>query len=195
MFYKIIVFIVRVFLFFVFRIKIEGKENIPKQGGAMLALNHKSYWDPVMAAVCCPRRLRFMAKAELFRNKLFGGLISALGAFPVHRGKGDIAAIKSSLAILKNDELMLIFPEGGRVLDERNSEAKPGAVMLAIKARVPIIPAYISGKYRWFSKLTVTFGKPVYYDNYYNEKPVVQELQSLSNSLLSIMRSYKEERK
>lgn len=195
MFYKIIKVIVRCFLFFVFRLKTEGAENIPVEGGAMIAVNHKSYWDPVIVGVCCPRKLRFMAKSELFKNKIFGGLITALGAFPVHRGRGDIAAIKSSLSILKNDELMLIFPEGGRILDESKSEAKPGAVMLAIKARVPVIPAYISGKYRWFSKITIHYGEPIYYDNYYDEKPVVEELHVLSNNLLKIMRSYKEEKK
>jgi 1-acyl-sn-glycerol-3-phosphate acyltransferase len=191
MFYRIAKYILKVLLFFVFRIKVEGKENVPAEGGVLLAVNHRSNWDPVIAAVGCPRKLRFMAKSELFKNKLFGALITALGAFPIQRGKGDIGAIKGALTILKNNETMLIFPEGGRVHDERSAEAKPGVVMLAIRAKAPVVPAYISGKYHWFSRMTIHFGEPVYYDMYYDEKPVVEQLQSLSNELLKTMRSFK----
>lgn len=190
MFYKIIKVLLKFVTFFLFRIKIAGKENIPKDGGMILAVNHKSNWDPIVAAVTCPRKLRFMAKAELFRGKLISGFLKAVGAFPIHRGKGDIGAIKSSLSILKNNEPLLIFPEGTRVKDECLTEAKPGAVMLAIRSEVPIVPAYISGKYRWLSRITITFGKPVFYNEYYGKKPVVEELQVLSNQLLKDMRSY-----
>jgi len=154
-------------------------------------VNHRSNWDPPIAAITSPRKLRFMAKSELFKNKLFAKIITALGAFPIQRGKGDVGAIKGSLTILKNEEVMLIFPEGGRVKDEKTTDAKPGVVMLAIRAKVPVIPTYISGKYRWFGKITVRFGEPVYYEKYYEEKPVVEELQSLSNELLATMRSMK----
>jgi len=192
MFYNIIVPLARLLLrIFVFRIKVEGKENIPKTGGVLLAVNHRSNWDPPIAAITSPRKLRFMAKSELFKNKLFAKIITALGAFPIQRGKGDVGAIKGSLTILKNEEVMLIFPEGGRVKDEKTTDAKPGVVMLAIRAKVPVIPTYISGKYRWFGKITVRFGEPVYYEKYYEEKPVVEELQSLSNELLATMRSMK----
>lgn len=191
MFYKIAKAVLRFILFFVFRIKIEGRENIPIEGGVLLAVNHKSNWDPVIASLGCKRKLRFMAKYELFKNKLFGALITLLGAFPIHRGKGDIGAIKGALTILKNNEAMLIFPEGGRVHDESLAEAKPGAVMLAIRAKVPIVPAYISGKYHWMSKITIRFGEPIYYDAYYDEKTVVEELQTLSDKLLKTMRALK----
>lgn len=194
MFYKIIKALLRFVTFFLFRIKAEGRENIPPEGGMILALNHKSNWDPIVAAVASPRRLRFMAKSELFENKLVSKFLKALGAFPVHRGRGDIGAIKSALSILKNDEPILIFPEGTRVHNESLSEAKPGTVMLAIRSEVPVVPAYISGKYRLFSKITITFGKPIYYENYYGKKTVVEELQALSNSLLKEMRSYKIEK-
>lgn len=190
MFYKIAKAILRFFMLFVFRIEFKGRENMPKEGGVILASNHRSYWDPVMLALASPRKLRFMAKSELFKNKLFGGLITSLGAFPVQRGKGDIGAVKSALTILKNDGVMLIFPEGKRSKDD-TAEAKPGAVMLAIRAKTPIVPAYISGKYGWFSKVTVTFGEPFYYEDYYDKKTVVSELQALSDDLMKTMRSFK----
>ncbi len=194
MFYKIAKAVLRFIMFFVFRIKIVGKENIPLEGGVMLASNHKSCWDPVLLALASPRKMRFMGKSELFKNKLFACLITSLGAFPVHRGKGDIGAVKSALTILKNDEMMLIFPEGKRVKDESKAEAKPGAVMLAARAKVPIVPAYISGTYHWMSKITVTFGSPIYYDELYDKKTVMQELQEYSDVLLKTMRSYKVEK-
>lgn len=195
MFYRIVRGLLKFFMFFMFRIRVEGKENVPRDGSAMLVVNHKSNWDPILVAIASPRKLRFMAKSELFKNKLFSFVLTALGVFPVHRGKGDIGAIKSALSILKNNEFMLIFPEGGRVLDERTSEAKPGAVMLAVKSKSPIVPAYISGRYRWFSKLTIRFGTPVTYEKYYDEKLVVDQLQALSKDLLKTMRSYKLETK
>lgn len=191
MFYKMAKAVLRFILLFIFRIKVVGAENVPAEGGVMLASNHKSNWDPVMLALASPRKMRFMGKAELFKNKFFAKIITSLGAFPVHRGKGDIGAIKSALTILKNEEMMLIFPEGKRVKDEEAAEAKPGAVMLAARAGVPIVPAYISGKYRWMSKITVTFGEPIYYDELYGTKPVVHELQEYSDVLMKIIRSYK----
>lgn len=191
MFYKVLVGIIRVLMRLVFRINVIGKENMPKDGGAIIASNHRSNWDPVVVAITTPRKLTFMAKAELFKNKLIADVLKAIGAFPIKRGSGDVGAIKAAITILKNEDAMLIFPEGTRVTDESKSEAKPGAVMLAIRAKVPVVPVYTSGKYRWFSKVTVTFGKPVYYEEYYGEKLSVEQLQELSNELLATMRSYK----
>lgn len=195
MLYNTVVGFLKFVFLFVFRIKIIGKENIPKEGGVIFASNHKSNWDPLVIAVASTRRLRFMAKAELFKNKIVGKVITAVGAFPVERKGGDVGAIKTSLKILRDDGAMLIFPEGKRVANEDKLEAKPGTVMIAIRSKVPVLPIYISGKYRWFSKITVTFGEPIYYEEYYDEKPVVEELQDLSNVLLKTMRSYKVEEK
>ncbi|MBE7045311.1 MAG: 1-acyl-sn-glycerol-3-phosphate acyltransferase [Ruminococcaceae bacterium] len=193
--FRIIQIILRFVTFFCFRVKIQGIENVPAEGGLIMAVNHKSYWDPVVVGMSTPRKLRYMAKAELFRNKLFGKLISALGAFPVQRGKGDIGAIKGALSILKREEPLLIFPEGGRTKDEKTSTAKPGAVMLAVRAEVPVVPVYISGKYRWFGTITVRYGTPVFYRDYYGQKLVVEQLQELSNDLLKTMRTYRVEGK
>ena len=189
MFYKIVCWLLRIFFFFVFRIRVEGVENIPKEGGGVMAINHRSNWDVPIAGMLSSRKLRFMAKSELFENKLFGGLITALGAFPVHRGKGDIGAIKAALAKLRAGHIIAMFPEGQRVQEGQVVVAKPGVVMLAIRAEVPVIPAYISGKYKWFGKITVYFGKPIYYDTYYGEKIVMEQLQQLSDEMLRTMRS------
>ena len=189
MFYKIACAVLKFFLHLVFRIRIVGKENVPLDGGGILAVNHRSNWDVVVAGVAAPRKLRFMAKSELFDNKLLGKLISGLGAFPVHRGKGDIGAIKAALGKLKANHIVAMFPEGKRVKEGEFESAKPGVVMLAIRGKVPVIPTYISGKYKWFGKITVHFGPPIYYDTYYDEKIVMEQLQQLSDEMLRTMRS------
>ena len=195
MFYTIIVYLVKVFMCFVFRIRVQGQENVPKSGGGILAVNHKSNWDVVVAGISCGRHLRFMAKAELFENKLFGGLIKRLGAFPVHRGAGDISAIKGALSILKQHKMMLMFPEGKRVRDESKVvHAKTGVAMLAHKAQVPVIPAYISGEYKWMHKIVITYGKPITFEEFYKQKLDGEKLQELSDGILRTMRSYKDDK-
>ncbi len=184
MFYKFAGVLLKFVFLFIFRIKINGKNNIINEGGAILAVNHKSNWDPVVVALTCPRKLAFMAKSELFKNKLFGGLIKKLGAFPVHRGKGDISAIKTALTILKQQNIMIMFPEGKRVRDNEKVVPKPGVAMISTHARVPVIPVLISGKYRWLGKITVTYGEPIFFDEYYDEKLTVEKLQELSCSIM-----------
>ena len=189
MFYKIAVFIIRVFVkIFVFRIKVHGKENIPSIGGAIVAINHRSKWDVPIAGIYAPRQFGFMTKAELFKNKAFVWIISKLGAFPVQRGKGDISAIKAALSRLRNNDVVAMFPEGKRVKANEAVSAKPGAVMLATRAGVPIVPIKIEGKYRWLSKISVIIGEPIYYADYSGEKMSVEQLQLLSDSLLKTIK-------
>ena len=182
--FKIVKTLIRFVLFFVFRIKVYGKENMPKEGGLIVAINHRSMWDVPVAGSCIPRRLGFMAKAELFKNKVFGYIISNLGAFPVQRGKGDIGAIKMALSRLRSGDIVAMFPEGKRVKESESASAKQGAVMLATRAEVPVVPVRIKGKYRWMSKIEVIIGEPVYYEKFYGEKLPIETLQSLSDELL-----------
>lgn len=166
------------------RYKIVGRENVPREGALLFAYNHKSNNDPIVAGMTCPRRLNFMAKAELFENKFSGKIISALGAVPVHRGKGDIGAVKTTFNVLKNGGTMLIFPEGGRVKDGKRKKAKTGIIMIAQKAQVPIVPVLIDGDYKLFSKITVIYGKPVSFEEYYGEKPDPETAQMLADGLM-----------
>ena len=192
LFYKLAILFCRGVLLFKCRVRSKGRENVPQTGGCILALNHRTNYDVLLAGITCPRPLKYMAKAELFKNKFFGWLITKCGAFPVHRGRGDIGAIKSALEKLKNDEMVLMFPEGKRVTspeEEKNTRAKPGAVMIAVKAQVPIVPAYISGKFGFLRKITITYGEPIYFDDYYGEKQSVDTLQDLSDEMMNKIRS------
>ena len=184
MFYKSVKVFLRFLVLFIFRVKIIGRDNVPADGGAIFAANHKSDWDPVIIALSSPRQLSFMAKSELFNNKIFGFILKKLGAFPVQRGKGDVSAVKTSLRILKSNNAMIMFPEGKRVKENEHTDAKPGIAMIATHAKVPVIPICISGKYRWMGKISVIYGEPIYFDEYYDEKLSVEKLQELSQSVM-----------
>ena len=183
--FKILRTILRFFLFFVFRLEVKGKENLPLTGGAIVAINHRSNWDVVALGASSPRKLGFMAKAELFKYKIGAAFFTALGAFPVQRGKGAISAVKAALSRLRNGEIVAMFPEGTRVREGETVEPKQGAVVLSTRAQVPIVPINISGKYRWMSKITVTYGEPIYYTQFQDSKPTVEELHDLSVKLMN----------
>lgn len=131
------------------RMRAEGRANIPATGPLLVVCNHASHIDPVAVAVCQRRRrLRFMAKIELWNNKVLGAAISRLGAYPVRRGESDRASWATSVHHLKQGEALLVFPEGGRSPDGRLGEFEGGAARLALA--VPgtrIVPARIIGSF------------------------------------------------
>ena len=183
--YKILQALLRGFLHLIFRYRVEGLENIPADGGVIVALNHRSYWDVVFAGSTIRRPLRYMAKAGLFKNPLFAWLITSLGAFPVQRGRGDIGAIKSALGILNGGNVMLIFPEGRRVLDGSHPGGKPGVALIATVAKVPVVPICISGKYKLWHKITFKIGKPVYLSEGLEKRPDSGKLQKMSDEIMN----------
>ncbi len=180
-------------LHIIFRLKGKGTENIPSEGGAIFAVNHRSNWDVIVVGATCPRRLRYMAKAEMFKTWIGKKFFTSLGAFPINRGKSDIGAVKSALKILKNGEIILMFPEGHRIKDGNTRvKAKTGVSMFAIKAKKPVIPVKISGKYRLFSKITVTYGAPIVLDEYYDAKLEGDTLQKTADYILDSVRGLEE---
>ena len=189
MLYKIAMALVKFFLFFMFRIEAVGQENVLENGGVIYAANHKSCYDPVIIAVTSKRRLAFMAKKELFKFSLFGRLLKSLGAFPVNRGKGDVSAVKTGLTILKQENAMMIFPEGKRVHKGEVAPAKPGVAMFATHAKVPVLPIMIEGEYKFMHKIKVIYGKPIYFDEYYGQKLSSEKLTELSQGVLDTIYS------
>jgi len=183
MLYSIVKAVARFLMIIFFRMKVVGAEKVI-DGGAILAANHKSNWDPVAIAASCPKQLAFMGKKELFNFKPLGWILKKIGAFPVNRGKGDIGAVKTALKILKEEKPMMMFPEGKRILDGTRGEAKAGVAMLAHRAQVPVVPIKICGRFRLFSKITVIYGEPIYFDEYYDEKLTGEKLQELSETVM-----------
>ncbi|MBQ8869646.1 MAG: 1-acyl-sn-glycerol-3-phosphate acyltransferase [Oscillospiraceae bacterium] len=164
MFYTILRAIARPIVYLLFNIKFVGLENIRDNGGFVLCSNHRSFLDPVFIAVGIKnRKLNFMAKQELFKNKLLGAFFRGINAFPVNRGKGDVEAINKAENIVENNGIVLIFPEGTRSKDGKVMRFKSGAAYVASVCKADIVPAGISyeGKLCFRKKITVTFGKAI----------------------------------
>ena len=148
----------------IYRYKVIGSENMPKQGGVILACNHLSFSDPVLLGLAQKRRLFFMAKSELFRNKFASFIIRHLGAFPVERGAGDGKAIKTGEEILCEGNVMTIFLEGGRTKTGELMRPRSGCALVAQQTMLPVVPACITitgnPKHR-FAKRVIHFSKPL----------------------------------
>ncbi|TVX92865.1 lysophospholipid acyltransferase family protein [Paenibacillus agilis] len=145
---------------FFFRLEVKGKHHVPQTGGVVLCANHISNFDPPTIGIALKRKVRFMAKAELFKVPVLGSIISALGAFPVKRGGVGKEAIKTAFQLLRSGEIMGIFPEGTRNMSG-DVAAKKGAAMIALKSGAAVVPVSISGSYKLFGKVTVTYGPPI----------------------------------
>lgn len=127
------------------RLRIEGRANIPRSGPFVLAPTHRSIIDTPVASAVASRRLRFMGADKWWKNKPFGKLLTALGGFPVTRGTADREAIKRCLAVLDGGEPLVLFPEGERKSGPIVKPLMDGAVYIAFKAGVPIVPVGIGG--------------------------------------------------
>ncbi len=169
MFYNILRLLVRVILRTAFRLRVSGVDNIPVSGGVIIAPNHISNLDPPVIGCALPdnRRIRFMAKIELFKNPVVRWVVTALGAFPVRRGMADRTAIRNALALLEEGGTVGIFPEGTRSKTGVLGRAEPGLGMIAVKAGVPVVPCAVTGTNKLFRgghilpRFTVRFGAPV----------------------------------
>ena len=155
----------------------QGQENVPLKGGAILAINHTSYFDFALAgtaALPAKRYVRFMAKKEIFDNKIAGPLMRGMHHINVDRSNGS-ASFVAALRSLKDGEIIGIFPEGTISTSFEIKGLKSGAVRLAIGAGVPVIPTIVWGGQRIYTKgvkpnfkrnkfpISVSFGEPIFY--------------------------------
>lgn len=163
-----------------------GKENLPETGGAVLCANHTSFLDPihVLLGSTRKRQIHIMAKAELFKIPVFSWILKGIEIIPVKRGMSDITAVKEGLRVLKNGEPLLIFPEGTRVKEGESADAHPGAIVLAARAGVPVVPIYIEARKKLFKKRRVVFGAP-YELQFAGRKPTHDESQRLTEELMN----------
>jgi 1-acyl-sn-glycerol-3-phosphate acyltransferase len=161
--YHLVFPIVKFFFNLVHPLKIEGRENIP-QGAALVCPNHTALNDPVIAALALGwhNPMRAMAKQELLDVPVLGKICSALGVFGVKRGQADTKAIMTAIRYLKAGDKLVMFPEGTRVAEGEDQEAKNGVGMLSLKTGAPIVPVYIEPKKRWFRFTHVVIGTPFY---------------------------------
>ena len=162
-----IIWVLAQILRLLYRIEVKGLENLPRNG-VLLCPNHASDLDPVLIGICLPinYRLHFMAKEELFQNRLFGRILRALGAFPVNREGADIQAVKTAMKVIHEGENLLIFPEGTTIHDGVGyhdglpAHAHSGIAMIGVRSGATLVPVFADGKKRMFRKTTIIFGEP-----------------------------------
>jgi 1-acyl-sn-glycerol-3-phosphate acyltransferase len=178
----------------IYRARAIGSEHVPQTGPVILAPNHFSQWDHFFAAVYLRRKVRFMAKSQLFAPPFRTFLLSHGGAFPIRRGHRDAEAFKTAHAILEQDECMLIYAEGGRSRTGGLGEPRPGIGRIALESGVPVVPMAIHGsadvrgwKRFHFPKVTVQYGEPLSFPT--EAKPSRYRQQEVADEVFDRVRS------
>jgi len=165
---KILIAFLAVFFHIKLRYRVQGAENIPKEGPLLVVCNHLSNADPPLLGASFSRKIVFMAKEELFRQPLIGYFLRKLGGFPVHRGQIDLEAMRQAYRALAGGGVLVMFPEGQRSRTGGLQVALRGAAQIAVRANVPVLPVAISGaevldRFRsWFRrpKVMINIGQP-----------------------------------
>jgi 1-acyl-sn-glycerol-3-phosphate acyltransferase len=155
-----------------FRGTVTGLENLPRSGGFLLASNHASHLDPFIVGSLMPRQVTFFARRTLWTPGFPSWWLNAVGVIPVDRdGGSDVGAIKRVLQALKEEKVIIMFPEGTRSRDGQLQDAKPGVGLFACRTQVPVVPARIFGSFdalgkggklpRLGTEVNVVYGKPM----------------------------------
>ena len=150
----------------IFRVRVEGAENLPDEGGYLYCSNHICLFDPILICAAAHTKVHYMAKKELFKVPLLSSLIKILGAYPVDRGGTDVGAVRHSIAMLSEKKSIGIFIQGHRYKGVPLRETKPknGVAMIANRANAPVIPICIkmkNNRFVPFCRITLAIGKPV----------------------------------
>lgn len=144
-----------------------GKENLPKDGGYIIASNHITALDPVLICVGCDRPIHFMAKNEVFQNQFTGWAMTKLNAFPVDRSKFDEDAINYAVTLVNDGNILGIFPEGTRSPDFTPQKGKGGVCYIAKVCKCDVVPVsiYTSDEAKAGTRLTVRYGEPIKHED------------------------------
>ena len=167
-------------------IRIRGKENVPAHGGALLCPNHVCDIDPAAVYIALPRFAHYLAKEDLFQVPVLGWLIRVCRAFPIHRDSADLKALRHAEGLLKSGEALVIFPEGGGNHENALQPLQPGALLLALRARAPVIPVALVNTNavmpygtlrprRSHRPVEVIFGAPLDLSDLYGKRGAVEE--------------------
>ena len=194
-FYLLVGAVSRPLIYRVFRLRAEGVENLPKEGGFVLAANHTSNLDPwPLAMPLWPRRyLRFMAKSELYWWPL-GSIITAAGGFPVRRGEADVEAIRTAVELAREGYIVAMFPHGTRqrkgLVKKHRPRPHSGAARIALEAAVPLVPAAIAGTGRIsrLEQLRVRYGRPMEIDTFREREPELAAREATERLMAEIER-------
>lgn len=194
-FRRIIKFVLKLLVIIVYRPKIVGLENIEEGKPALICPNHVHALDSAVIVLTNKRKINVLAKESLFKNGFVKWLADIFGIYPVKLRSKSMESVKISLKLLKNNELLMIFPEGTRNGMAKGVKAKDGAVKLAIKANVPIIPVGIQGDFKFFKKIKVNIGKPIYYNVSKEEINDRETLDKLTEELMQEIVKLRDEKR
>lgn len=187
MFYRIMRWIVYPFIRLFIKVEHFGGENIPKNKGYILCANHTSIADMFVLAVPFKCQIRYMAKGELFKFAPVRWFFSALGTFPVQRGKGDTAAVDKACDVVKKGGVLGIFPEGTRSKTGEIGRAKSGAALIAMRTNADMLPVsihYSTGTFKLFCKATVRVGELIPYTPHEEGENQRAEIRRISNTVM-----------
>ncbi len=168
--YSLLYVLSRLFGVLFYRLRLAGQENEPLTGGGLVCANHQSFLDPILVGITFRRRLNFLARETLFKVPLFGTLIRFLDAIPLDLNGSGLGGLKETLRRLKDEEFVLIFPEGTRTRDGEMLPLKPGFCGVARRGKVPLIPVGIDGAYQaWprhaklprLGRISIVMGVPI----------------------------------
>ena len=168
--------------------KVYGKENIP-EGGAVLVCNHFRGLDCAFIARVFDDGTKYLAKKEIFKNKLFTKVLRAYGGIPIDRDKPDMKSLLEAIKEIKKGNKLCIFPEGHRNVTGTNvlQEIKAGTVVFSIKAKCPIVPIMMLNKFKAFKKTHLIIGEPFEFSEYYGKKLTEEDLKELTKILRAKM--------
>ncbi len=169
-------FLCSTILYPLYRIKVIGAENFPKEGGVLLCANHINNYDPPVVGITCPRPVHFMAKEELFKMPVLKSILPQVNAYPVKRGMSDREAFRNTLKLLKSGNVIGLFPEGTRSKTGELGQGLAGAGFFALKGDAVVMPCAIIGSYKPFRKLKVVYGKPLDLSPYREQRASSEEV-------------------
>ena len=167
--YEVVRLAASAFLVALFGLRASGRRTIPREGGVLLVSNHLSHLDVFVVGIPTPRQLNYVARSTLF-IPLLGPFIRSVGGFPIQREGMGASGVKETLRRVRKGGMVLLFPEGTRSRDGRLSEIKPGIAALAIRAKVPIVPAGLAGSFEAWPRsrpfplphpIRIAFGSPI----------------------------------
>ncbi len=178
MFYRFIYFLIRIIATPLFRIRVHGIENIPKDEKYIICANHKSFLDPIFVALAINRQVHFIAKKELFDIPILKNILKKLNAIPAQRDGKDLSVLRDSIKLIKNGKILGIFPEGTRVKEIKRENIKDGAGYIALKSKTDILTIEIISSYKPFSKTDLYIKNLVEIENFkeYKSKDAMEKI-------------------
>jgi 1-acyl-sn-glycerol-3-phosphate acyltransferase len=182
-----------------FGLQVVGRENLIKGGPAILASNHASYLDPPLVGVSCPNDIYYLTRKSLIELPVLGWLLKQLNTIPIDRERGDLAAVKAVLRLLKAGKQVIVFPEGTRSSDGKLQPARAGIGLIIAKSLAPVVPIRIFGSFDAlprsghlrFTRITVVIGKPMFFEKEDLASDERRAYQALSDRVMAVISDLK----